>query len=143
MDSDNKTTLKLSPSEHFRYNHCNYEHLEKILKEKRSKYNNAIIISESVFSMDGDIADLGKIIELKDQYNCVLIVDEAHAFGVFGQNGLGGCEQLNLLDKIDLLVGTFGKAIGSMGAFAVGSKVLVDFLINKSRSFIFSKDVIL
>ena len=130
--------MQLSGGKFFRFPHNDMEALDTLLKRERNKFKNAFIITESVFSMDGDIADLGKITELKDQYNCVLIVDEAHAFGVFGQKGLGVCEQLNLLDKIDLLVGTFGKAIGSMGAFAVGSKVLVDFLINKSRSFIFS-----
>ena len=66
------------------------------------------------------------------------MTDEAHAFGVFGDKGLGVCEHLNLVDKIDLIVGTFGKAIGSVGAFVVGNQHLIDYLINKARSFIFS-----
>ena len=88
--------------------------------------------------MDGDIADIVKLVELKEKYNCILILDEAHAFGVFGKNGLGITEVLGVTDKIDLIIGTFGKAIGSMGAFVTGDKILIDYLINKARSFIFS-----
>ena len=95
-------------------------------------------MTESDFSMDGDIADLKKLVELKNKYNCLLMVDEAHAFGVFGEKGCGVCEELEILPEIDLLVGTFGKSIGSMGAFAVASKILIEFLTNKARSFIFS-----
>ena len=130
--------MKLSNGKFFRYMHNDMQSLENLLKRERSNYNNAVIVTETVFSMDGDIADLKKIIELKQKYNCILVIDEAHAFGVFGQKGLGICEKLNLIDDIDLIIGTFGKAIGSMGAFAVGDKILIDFLINKARSFIFS-----
>ena len=79
-----------------------------------------------------------KIVDLKKKYNCVVIVDEAHAFGVFGEKGLGVCEEFGIINDIDLIVGTFGKAIGSMGAFVTGSMTLIEYLINKSRSFIFS-----
>ena len=130
--------MKLSSGKFFRYLHNDTESLEKLLKRERKNFNNAIIVTESVFSMDGDIADLKKIAELKNKYNCILIVDEAHAFGVFGRNGLGISETLEILPQIDILVGTFGKAIGSMGAFAAGNKVLIEYLINKARSFIFS-----
>lgn len=88
--------------------------------------------------MDGDIADLNKLVELKKKYNCILILDEAHAFGVFGKYGLGVTETLGITDKVDLIVGTFGKAIGSMGAFVTGNSTLIDYLTNKARSFIFS-----
>lgn len=130
--------MQLSQGKFFRYQHNNMESLEKLLIRERNNYKNAFIITESVFSMDGDIADLKRITELKKKYNCILIVDEAHAFGVFGEKGLGVAEQMNLLEDTDLLVGTFGKAAGSVGAFVTGKKVLIDFLINKSRSFIFS-----
>ncbi|MBO5434590.1 pyridoxal phosphate-dependent aminotransferase family protein [bacterium] len=130
--------MKLSQSKFFRYQHNNMESLEKLLTRERKNYNNAFIITESIFSMDGDIANLKKIIELKEKYNCILVVDEAHAFGVFGKNGLGVCEQLEIIKNVDLIVGTFGKAIGSMGAFVVGNKTLIDYLTNKARSFIFS-----
>lgn len=130
--------MRLSSSKFFRYQHNNIDSLEKLIIRERNNFENAIIITESVFSMDGDIADLKKIIELKKKYNCMLIVDEAHAFGVFGEKGLGICENLGIIQDIDLLIGTFGKAIGSMGAFVVGNSILIDYLINKARSFIFS-----
>ena len=130
--------MRLSEGKFFRYTHNNIQALEKLLIRERKNFKNAIIISESVFSMDGDIADIVKLVELKEKYNCILILDEAHAFGVFGKNGLGITEVLGVTDKIDLIIGTFGKAIGSMGAFVTGDKILIDYLINKARSFIFS-----
>ena len=130
--------MRLSESKFFRYPHNNMQALEKLLIRERKNFKNAVIVSESVFSMDGDIADIQKLVELKEKYNCMLILDEAHAFGVFGQNGLGVTETLDLTDKIDLIIGTFGKSIGSMGAFAAGNKSIIDYLINKARSFIFS-----
>lgn len=130
--------MRLAEGKFFRFPHNDMDALEKLLIRERKNYNNAFIITESVFSMDGDIANLQKIVELKKKYNCLVIIDEAHAFGVFGENGLGVAEELKLIDDIDLIVGTFGKSVGSMGAFVTGSKILIDFLINKSRSFIFS-----
>lgn len=130
--------MRLSDGKFFRFPHNDMHALEKLLERERKNFNNAFIITESVFSMDGDIEDLKKIVELKKKYNCIMIIDEAHAFGVFGEKGLGVAEELGIVDEVDLLVGTFGKAIGSMGAFVTGSKTMIDFLINKSRSFIFS-----
>lgn len=130
--------MKLSQGKFFRYQHNDMDSLERLIKRERNNFKNAFIVSESVFSMDGDIADIEKLVELKEKYNCILILDEAHAFGVFGSKGLGVCEKLNLIDKVDLIIGTFGKAIGSMGAFVTGNKILIEYLINKARSFIFS-----
>ena len=130
--------MRLSEGKFFRFPHKNMEALEKLLTRERKNFNNAIIVSESVFSMDGDIADIETLVELKEKFNCILVLDEAHAFGVFGQNGLGVTEKLGITDKVDIIVGTFGKAIGSMGAFATGSQTLIDYLTNKARSFIFS-----
>ena len=130
--------MRLSEGKFFRFPHNDMEALEKLLIRERENYKNAFIITESVFSMDGDIENLEKIVELKKKYNCYMIIDEAHAFGVFGEKGLGVAESLGIIDDIDLIVGTFGKSVGSMGAFAVGSRILIDFLINKARSFIFS-----
>ena len=119
--------MKLSDGKFFRFPHNNMEALEKLLIRERENYKNAFIITERCFSMDGDIEDLKKIIELKKKYNCNLIIDEAHAFGVFGEKGLGVAEELGIINDVDLIVGTFGKAVGSMGAFVVGSKTLIDF----------------
>ena len=130
--------MRLSDGKFFRYPHNDMDALEKLLLRERANFNNAIIVSESVFSMDGDIADIRRLVELKKKYNCILVLDEAHAFGVFGQKGLGVCEHLGLIDEVDLIMGTFGKSVGSMGAFVTGRKVLIDYLINKARSFIFS-----
>ncbi|MBR2068899.1 MAG: 8-amino-7-oxononanoate synthase [Candidatus Gastranaerophilales bacterium] len=129
--------LKLSRAEHFRYKHLDYDNLENILKTKRNNYKNAVIISESVFSMDGDIADIKKLIELKKKYNCLLMLDEAHAFGVFGDN-LTGASPYNLLDDIDIITITLGKALASLGALCISNSIIINYLINKASSFIFS-----
>lgn len=130
--------MKLSGADFYRYNHLDYENLKEKLEKHRADYKNAFIVTESLFSMDGDIADLKKLIELKEEFNAVLIVDEAHAFGVYGEKGLGVAERENLIGKIDVIVATFGKAAGSMGAFCVADGILIDYLKNKARTLIFS-----
>lgn len=130
--------IKLSEAKMFRYKHLDYNHLETLLKEHRDEYDTAIIVSESLFSMDGDIADLNKLVELKKKYNAILLVDEAHAFGVFGEKALGLAEEQSVLKDIDLFIATFGKAVGSVGAFCAGHDVLINYLINKCRPLIFS-----
>lgn len=130
--------IKLSESKMFRYKHLDYDHLEELLEEHRNEYETAVIVSESLFSMDGDIADLNRLVELKRKYNAILIVDEAHSFGVYGEKGLGVAEYQGCLKDIDLLVATFGKSIGSVGAFCTGNEVLINYLINKCRPLIFS-----
>lgn len=130
--------IKLSEAKMLRYKHLDYEHLEELLEKHRNEYENAIIVSESLFSMDGDIADLNRLVELKKKYNAILVVDEAHAFGVYGTKGLGFAEIQDCVSEIDLIVATFGKAIGSMGAFCTGHEVLINYLVNKCRPLIFS-----
>lgn len=130
--------MKLSEAEFHRYKHLDYEHLETLLEKYRHKFENAVIVTESVFSMDGDCADLNRLVELKNKYNAILAVDEAHAFGVFGDKALGLSEYQDCTKDIDLLIATFGKSIGSVGAFCTGNSILINYLINKARSFIFS-----
>lgn len=130
--------MKLSGADYYRYKHLDYEHLESLLQKHRNNHQTALIISESIFSMDGDSADLNKLVELKKKYNAILIIDEAHAFGVYGDRALGLCEVQDCISDIDLVIATFGKAIASVGAFCCGKGVLIDYLINKARSFIFS-----
>lgn len=129
--------MRLSEGEFIRYKHLDYDNLEKLLKEKRENYNRAIIISESVFSMDGDIANIDKLIELKNKYNCLLMIDEAHAFCACG-NGLAGLSEGK---DIDIITATFGKAVGSFGAFCVSNNDIIAYLINKARPFIFSTSI--
>lgn len=129
--------IRLGKSDIIPFKHCDYNDLELKLKKYRNKYRNAIISSEALFSMDGDFCDIKKLVELKEKYNAILVIDEAHSFGVYG-SGLGFCAQEGMLDYVDLIMATFGKAVGSYGAFCVGEKVLVDYLTNFARSFIFS-----
>ena len=129
--------MQLSKGDFFRYKHFDYENLEKLLKEKRADYKRALIVSESIFSMDGDIANLDKLIELKRKYNCMLMVDEAHAFCAYGKTLAG----LSYGKDVDIITATFGKAVGSFGAFCVSNSYIISYLINKARSFIFSTSI--
>lgn len=130
--------IRLSRAKFERFRHNDMQHLEKLLKNNRSDYDNVFIVTESLFSMDGDFAPLQALIAIKEKYDAFLYIDEAHSFGVFGKNGLGYAEELNLIDKVDLLVGTFGKAIASQGAFLVCDEIIKDYLTNTARSLIFS-----
>ncbi len=130
--------LRLSPAEHKRYRHLDYHHLETILEQHRHAHERTVIVSESVFSMDGDVADLRELVRIKEKYDCLLYVDEAHAIGLYGRRGLGKAEEQGVLARIDLLVGPFGKACASMGAFVLCSEEIRGYLINHSRSLIFT-----
>ena len=121
-----------------RFRHRDYPHLESLLEAHRDGYRRVLIVSESVFSMDGDCADLSRLVDLKRRYDCLLYLDEAHSIGLYGKKGLGLAEQEGCIDDIDLLVGTFGKACGSVGAFLVSSGDICEYLINRSRSLIFT-----
>ena len=131
--------IRLSQCEFFRYRHNDYEHLKNLLEKNAGKFDRTFIVTESIFSMDGDVADLNYLAQLKKQFpNTYLYVDEAHAIGVYGKNGLGIAERANVIDDIDLLVGTFGKALASMGAYVVCDQILKECLINQMRPLIFS-----
>ena len=130
--------ISLSGSRHFRFRHNDIEHLESLFKKERKNYKEALIITETIFSMDGDKAPLKELVALKERYNCKIMVDEAHATGIFGKEGSGIVEEEGLSERIDLIMGTFSKALGSFGAYLASSKSIVDFLINSCRSFIYS-----
>ena len=126
----------LSKGKLVRYRHKDVSHLETLLK--KYKNNNLIIMTDGVFSMDGDCAPLVEISMLSKKYNALLIVDDAHGIGVLGKRGAGLAEELNLEKEIDLLIGTFGKSFGAAGAFLVGSEILIESFIQKARTYIYT-----
>jgi 8-amino-7-oxononanoate synthase len=126
-------TLRIFP-------HNNLERLEVLLRNSRAAAPDAriLVVTESVFSMDGDTAPLAEIVALKERYGAWLYVDEAHGVGVLGEGGRGLVHALGLGNLVEIQMGTLGKAIGAAGGYVAGSRTLVDFLINRARSFIFS-----
>ncbi len=130
--------LLLSGVKFFRFSHNDIGHLESLLIKERAKFKNAMIITETIFSMDGDRPDLKSLVSLKEKFDCRLMVDEAHATGIYGKNGSGVVEEEGLSDKVDLIMGTFSKALGSFGAYLAASGQMIDYMVNKCRSFIYS-----
>jgi 8-amino-7-oxononanoate synthase len=120
--------------------HNDLNDLEEILKWANSIHSGkrVLVITESVFSMDGDCAPLREIVELKNKYSAWLMVDEAHATGLYGKHRRGLAEELGVSNEIEVQMGTLGKALGSSGGYIVGSQTLIDYLVNRARSFIFS-----
>lgn len=117
--------------------HKNYKRCEEIL-QKSSSFARRILASDTVFSMDGDLADLKELIRLREKYDCLLVADDAHGTGVLGLNGGGAAEDENLENKIDVIIGTLSKGLGCLGGFAAADTALVEYLINFSRPFIFA-----
>ena len=133
--------MRLSTAHYVRYRHNDLNHLDALLKKYQADqtFERIIIVTESIFSMDGDEADLAALVALKKQYsNVMLYVDEAHAIGVRGKQGLGIVEQAAVIQDVDFIVGTFGKALASVGAYLICDPIIRDFLINKMRPLIFS-----
>jgi 8-amino-7-oxononanoate synthase len=120
--------------------HNDLNDLEEVLKRAghESRRPRTLVVTESVFSMDGDFAPLREIVELKEKYGAWLMLDEAHANGIHGPNGRGLAGESGVSDRIEIQMGTLGKALGSAGGFICGSRALIDYLINRARSFIFS-----
>ena len=130
--------MRLSRTKVIRYRHNDYQQLEELLLAKRSHYDQVFLVTESVFSMDGDLADLPRLVALKQKFDACLLVDEAHGVGILGAKGLGLCEERDLVPAIDLLIGTFGKAWGGQGAFVICSELMARYFTNTVRSFIFT-----
>ena len=128
--------VRLSKSTKEIYRHSNMKDLEDILK--RYQHHRKLIITDGVFSMDGDTAPLPEILKIAKRYDAIIMIDDAHATGVFGQHGKGMIEHYGLEGKIDIIMGSLSKAIGSIGGFIAGSKHLIEFLKNKARSFIYT-----
>ncbi len=131
--------IRLSGIPYQRFRHNDLSHLQKILQRYAQDYQTIWLITESLFSMDGDRAPLMELIRLKEEYPQLhLYVDEAHAVGVFGEQGLGIAESLDIVDKIDVIVGTLGKALGSQGAYSLQSQTLRELFVSQARPLIFS-----
>jgi len=129
--------ILLSQAKYKRYPHTDMKALEELLKESAGTKRRAII-TDSVFSMDGDLAPLDVIVRLAKKYDCLVMIDEAHAFGVMGEKGRGLAEHFGVERSIDIHMGTLSKAAGSFGAYVTGSRQLIEFFINKARSFIYT-----
>ena len=131
--------IRLSSATCIRYRHQDYRQLQSLLEKHRTNFERMIIVTESVFSMDGDVAPLAELVELKKAFpNVMLYVDEAHAIGVRGKRGLGIAEEQGCVPDIDFLCGTFGKALASVGAYVVCSRLMHDYLVNRMRTLIFT-----
>lgn len=128
------------------FKHNDLDSLEEILKwaDRRraeggvGERSRTLVVTESVFSMDGDLAPLLNLVELKERYGAWLMVDEAHATGLYGENRRGLVEEFGVSDRVEIQMGTLGKALGAAGGYVCGSRPLIEFLINKARSFVFS-----
>lgn len=131
--------IRLSSARCIRYRHQDYAQLEKLVEKHSSEYPRIIIVTESIFSMDGDTASLPRLVELKKHYPQVMLyVDEAHGVGVRGAHGLGLAEEQGCLKDIDFLCGTFGKALCSVGAYIVCDRTIREYLVNRMRTVIFT-----
>jgi glycine C-acetyltransferase len=129
---------RLSGARIIRYAHCNPQDLDRVLREEREKYPRAMVITDGVFSMDGDMAPLDKIYEVAQNYNVILMVDDAHGEGVVGKGGRGIVDHFNLHGKVDVEVGTLSKAFGVVGGVSAGNPVVVEWLRQRGRPFLFS-----
>lgn len=129
---------RLSRADKTIYKHNDMDSLEKVLKENREKYKNILIITDGVFSMDGDVADLPSIVNLAEKYEAMTYVDDAHGSGVLGENGRGTVDHFGLHGRVDFSIGTLSKAIGAIGGYVAGSKTMQDWLSHRGRPILFS-----
>ena len=141
-DKYNHSSLKngatLSGATALEYNHCNLEDLKAKLEQNRARYRKCLIITDSVFSMDGDLCPLPQLLALAGKFNCMVLVDEAHATGVFGVSGAGCAEHFGCTGTPLIQVGTLSKALGSLGGYVAGSAALIDFLRNRAPTWIYT-----
>ncbi len=130
--------VRLSRADKAVYKHSDMADLERVLKEKRANYENCLIITDGVFSMDGDIAKLPEIVALAERYHCMTYVDDAHGSGVLGESGRGTVDHFGLHGRIDFTIGTLSKAIGVIGGYVAGRKVMKEWLLHRGRPLLFS-----
>jgi glycine C-acetyltransferase len=132
---------RLSGARIVRYAHANPDDLERLINENKGTYNRALIVTDGVFSMDGDVAPLDKICAIANQQDILLMVDDAHGEGVLGRGGRGIVDHFHLHGKVDIEVGTLSKAFGVVGGVVAGSSVIVEWLTQRGRPFLFSSAV--
>jgi glycine C-acetyltransferase len=129
---------RLSKADVVRFKHSDMKDLERVILEVKDKYKTKMIITDGVFSMDGDIAKLPEIVELAEKYGCITYVDDAHSSGVLGSNGQGSAHHFGLSDRVDIQIGTLSKAIGVVGGYVAGRRNLIEWLNHRGRPFLFS-----
>lgn len=129
---------RLSRADKTVFKHADLNHLEEVLKSNRDKYRNLLIITDGVFSMDGDIAPLPGIVELAEKYSAMTYVDDAHGSGVLGESGRGTVDHFKLHGRVDFTIGTLSKAIGVIGGYVAGSETMKDWLSHRGRPLLFS-----
>jgi glycine C-acetyltransferase len=129
---------RLSKADVVRFKHSDMADLERVILEVKDKYKTKMIITDGVFSMDGDIAKLPEIVELAEKYGCITYVDDAHSSGVLGSNGQGSAHHFGLSDRVDIQIGTLSKAIGVIGGYVAGRRNLIEWLNHRGRPFLFS-----
>ena len=120
------------------FRHKDIDHCEALLQEVQKEPGHKLVITDGVFSMDGDIGPVDKLAALAEKYGAIMMVDDAHASGVLGRNGRGSIDHFNMHGRVDVQVGTLSKAIGALGGYVCGSKDLIDFLYHRARPFLFS-----
>lgn len=130
--------IKLGNTKAYKFDHNDFEDLELQIQKHKTVGREIYVVTESVFSMDGDSPNLNLLVDITEKYNCLLVIDEAHALGVFGENGAGMVQHLNLQHRIFARIMTFGKGLGCHGAAILGSEALRNYLINFARSFIYT-----
>ncbi len=130
--------VKLSKADKAVFKHSDMADLERVLKERRDQYTNCLIITDGVFSMDGDVAKLPEIVDLAEKYNCMTYVDDAHGSGVLGESGRGTVDHFHLHGRVDFSIGTLSKAIGVIGGYVAGNKVMKEWLLHRGRPLLFS-----
>lgn len=130
--------IQLSHAKAYKFIHNDFEDLQRLIDKFQPTAENIYIATESVFSMDGDCPNLEALVRLSENYGCLLVVDEAHALGIFGNNGSGALQELQLHDKVFARIVTFGKALGCHGAAVLGPANLKQYLVNFARSFIYT-----
>jgi glycine C-acetyltransferase len=129
---------RLSGAKIIRYNHCDPDDLRRVLQENRASYPKALVVTDGVFSMDGDIAPLDKIFTVSEKFDAILMVDDAHGEGVLGRGGRGIVDHFGLHGKVDVEVGTMSKAFGVVGGVVAGDPLVVEWLRQRGRPFLFS-----